>query len=164
MKMKSLFLATALLFVSSAVAAQVDSVGSDGDKETVCLGAHPEIDPEFPGGIDSLYAYLCRNVSYPAEARDSNITGKVYVTFVVERDGSISNPKILRDIGGGCGAAVVEAVKNMPRWKPGRQGREPVPVQFNLPVNFSLDEDDDPETKDMTREEKCLYRMTHRKQ
>ncbi|MBO4587062.1 MAG: energy transducer TonB [Bacteroidales bacterium] len=158
---KRLLIATVMLLVGFFAVAQNDSV--DTNDQTMVF--HPfTVDPEFPGGIDSLYAYLCRNVSYPAEARDSNITGKVCVTFVVERDGSISNPKILRDIGGGCGAAVVEAVKNMPRWKPGRQGREPVPVQFNLPVNFSLDEDDDPETKDMTREEKCLYRMTHRKQ
>ena len=122
------------------------------------------VDPEFPGGIDSLYAFLCRNVSYPAEARDSNITGKVYVSFVVERDGVVSDVKVIKDIGGGCGDAVVEAVKNMPRWTPGREGGEAVRVQFKLPVNFSLDEDDDPETKDMTREEKCLYHFIQRKQ
>ncbi len=159
MKMKSLFFATVLLFVSSAVAAQVDSVGSDGDKETVCFG--PEVDPEFPGGMDSLYAYLCRNVSYPAEARDSNITGKVFVSFTIERDGSVTDVKILRDIGGGCGAAVVEAVKNMPRWKPATQYGKPIRMQFNLPVNFSLEDEEDPETAGMTREQKCLYRFLH---
>lgn len=160
MRMKSLFLATALLFVSSAVAAQVDGVGADGDKETVCFGAHP-VDPEFPGGMDSLYAYLCRNVSYPAEARDSNITGKVFVSFTIERDGSVTDVKILRDIGGGCGAAVVEAVKNMPRWKPATMQGKPISMQFSLPVNFSLEDEKDPETAGMTREQECLYRFLH---
>ena len=150
----------ALLLVGSALAAQVDSVGSD-DNEGVIFGAHPEVSPEFPGGMDSLYAYLCHNVSYPAEARDSNITGRVVVSFAIDRDGSVCNVNVLRDIGGGCGAAVVEAVKAMPKWKPGHQRGKPIRTQFTLPVNFSLEEDEDPETKDMTREEKCLYHYKH---
>jgi hypothetical protein len=69
--------------------------------------------------------------------------------------------KILRDIGGGCGAAVVEAVKNMPRWKPATLYGKPIRMQFNLPVNFSLEDEEDPETAGMTREQKCLYRFLH---
>lgn len=95
-----------------------------------------EQDPEFPGGMDSLNAWIARNLSYPEQAQD--ITGKVFVTFVVEKDGSITNPKILRDIGGGCGAEAIRVVKNMPRWNPGKQRGKPVRVQFNLPINFSL--------------------------
>ena len=139
------------------MAAQSDTVDSGID-----YFCHTK-DPEFPGGLEALYEYLCRNVSYPAEARDSIITGKVYVSFDVDIDGSISNVKILKDIGGGCGEAVVEALKNMPRWRPAMAGGKPVRETFYLPVSFSLEEDDDPETKDMTREEKCLYRITHRK-
>ena len=60
-----------------------------------------ENDPEFPGGKEALYKYLRDNIKLPQLARDNNITGIVYVTFVVERDGSISNPRILRGIGGG---------------------------------------------------------------
>ncbi len=63
---------------------------------------------------------------------------KVYVTFVVEKDGSISNPKLLRDIGFGCGAEAIRVVKAMPKWNPGKQRGKPVRVQFNLPVSFSL--------------------------
>ncbi len=88
-----------------------------------------ENDPEFPGGMEALYKYLAQNIKYPQLARDNGITGKVYVTFVVERDGSIANPKVLRDIGGGCGQEAIRVVKSMPKW---------TPVQFNLPVNFSL--------------------------
>lgn len=97
-----------------------------------------ENDPEFPGGMEALYKYLAQNIKYPQLARDNNITGKVYVTFVVERDGSIANPRVLRDIGGGCGQEAIRVVKSMPKWTPGKQRGKAVRVQFNLPVNFSL--------------------------
>lgn len=97
-----------------------------------------ETDPEFPGGIDSMYAWIERNLRYPTLARNNKIEGKVYVTFVVGKDGSISNAKILCDIGGGCGAEVIRIVNQMPRWIPGKQRGKPVCVQFNLPVNFQL--------------------------
>ena len=97
-----------------------------------------ENEPEFPGGMEALYKYLAQNIKYPQLARDNGITGKVYVTFVVERDGSIANPKILRDIGGGCGAEAIRVVKAMPKWTPGKQRGKAVRVQFNLPVNFNL--------------------------
>ena len=97
-----------------------------------------ENDPEFPGGMEALYKYLAQNIKYPQLARDNGITGKVYVTFVVERDGSIANPKVLRDIGGGCGQEAIRVVKSMPKWTPGKQRGKAVRVQFNLPVNFSL--------------------------
>lgn len=94
--------------------------------------------PEFPGGAEALYKYLSQNIKYPQLARDNNITGKVFVTFVVEKDGSIANPRILRDIGGGCGAEAVRVVKSMPKWTPGKQRGRSVRVQFNLPVSFQL--------------------------
>jgi protein TonB len=97
-----------------------------------------ENDPEFPGGMDALYKYLAENIKYPQLARDNGITGKVFVTFVVERDGSIANVKLLRDIGGGCGAEAIRVVKSMPKWNPGKQRGKAVRVQFNLPVNFTL--------------------------
>ena len=97
-----------------------------------------ENEPEFPGGMEALYKYLAQNIKYPQLARENNITGKVYVTFVVEKDGSIANPKVLRDIGGGCGAEAIRVVKAMPKWNPGKQRGKAVRVQFNLPVNFNL--------------------------
>ncbi|MBQ7280009.1 MAG: energy transducer TonB [Bacteroidales bacterium] len=97
-----------------------------------------ENDPEFPGGMDALYKYLSSNIKYPAIAKENNITGRVYVTFVVEKDGSIANPRILRDIGGGCGQEAIRVVKSMPKWTPGKQRGKAVRVQFNLPVSFNL--------------------------
>lgn len=97
-----------------------------------------ESEPEFPGGMEALYKYLAQNIKYPQLARENGITGKVYVQFVVEKDGSIANPRILRDIGGGCGAEAIRVVKAMPKWSPGKQRGKAVRVQFNLPVNFNL--------------------------
>ena len=97
-----------------------------------------ENDPEFPGGIEALYKYIGENIKYPPTARQSSIEGKVYVTFVVEKDGSIANAKVLRDIGGGCGQEALRVVKSMPNWKPGRQHGNAVRVQFNLPISFNL--------------------------
>ena len=97
-----------------------------------------ENDPEFPGGMEALYKYLRENIKYPELAKQNNITGKVYVTFVVERDGSIANPRVLKDIGGGCGQEAIRVVKSMSKWTPGKQRGKSVRVQFNLPVNFNL--------------------------
>lgn len=97
-----------------------------------------EEDPEFPGGLDALSKYLGENIKYPALAKENNIEGRVFVSFVVEKDGRVANVKILRDIGGGCGAEAVRVVKAMPKWKPGKQRGKPVRTQFNLPVQFGL--------------------------
>lgn len=97
-----------------------------------------EDDPEFPGGLEALSKYLGENIKYPQLAKENNITGRVFVTFVVEKDGSVANVKVLRDIGGGCGAEAVRVVKAMPKWKPGKQRGKAVRTQFNLPVSFNL--------------------------
>lgn len=94
--------------------------------------------PEFPGGDEDRVKYLHDNVKYPQTAREVGISGTVYVTFVVNRSGKISDVRILRGIGGGCDEEAVRVVKNMPSWKPGKQNGEAVPVQYNLPIKFTL--------------------------
>jgi TonB family protein len=96
--------------------------------------------PEFPGGQDEMVKYLVANIKYPDEAKTKGITGTVFVTYVVETDGSISTVKILRGIGGGCDEEAIRVVSGMPKWKPGKQRGENVRVQFNLPIKFSLDD------------------------
>lgn len=94
--------------------------------------------PEYPGGEDSLYAFLARNIKYPTEARDKGTTGVVIVKFVVEKDGSVSGIKVLRDIGDGCGQEAIRVLQLMPRWKPARQSGKPVRCEFTLPIMFKL--------------------------
>jgi len=96
--------------------------------------------PEFPGGDQNMRKFLRDNIRYPMMARESGITGTVYVTFVVSATGQISDVKLLRGIGGGCDEEAVRVVRTMPAWIAGRQTGKPVPVQFNLPIKFSLNQ------------------------
>ena len=100
-----------------------------------------EVQPEFPGGMDSMYAFIQKNLIYPEKAKAEGIEGRVFVQFVIEKDGSISNILIKRAIGGGCEEAAVEMIKNMPKWKPGKQRGKPVRFQFVLPIKFELPKD-----------------------
>ena len=97
-----------------------------------------EDQPGFPGGDGALMQYLQQNLRYPTMAREAGIQGTVFVTFVVERDGSISDVRILRGVGGGLDEEAVRVVRGMPRWTPGRQRGQAVRVQFNLPIRFVL--------------------------
>lgn len=98
----------------------------------------PEIMPEFPGGEQALYAFLYSQIKYPPLARELNIQGRVFIGFIIEKDGSVSNVHVMRGIGGGCDEEAVRAVSNMPRWNPGRMGTQPVRVTYSLPVVFKL--------------------------
>lgn len=95
--------------------------------------------PIFSGGENELYKYVASSVVYPTVAKESGITGTVIVTFIVEKDGSVTNVKILKGIGGGCDEEALRVVKAMPKWSPGKQDGKPVRVQFNLPIRFSLE-------------------------
>jgi protein TonB len=94
--------------------------------------------PAFPGGVEALFNYLGQNIEYPDMAKDARVEGKVYITFVVDRDGSIADVKVLRGIGGGCDEEAIRVVKGMPKWEPGEQRGKSVRVQYNLPINFVL--------------------------
>lgn len=94
--------------------------------------------PSFPGGDESRVKFLMENIKYPQMARESGIAGTVYVTFVVERDGSVTDVKVLRGIGGGCDEEAVRVIQAMPKWNPGKQRGKPVRVQFNMPIKFTL--------------------------
>ena len=99
-----------------------------------------EQDPEFPGGIDSLCSFLARNLKWPCK-NDCDCFGKVYVTFIIEEDGSITNGEILRDLCPSCcpfGEEALRVVGLMPKWNPGLVNGVPVRVRFNLPINFTL--------------------------
>lgn len=106
-----------------------------------------ENNPQFPGGEKARQKYLQENIYYPKEAREKGIEGIVYITFIVEKDGSISNVEVLRghEL---LAEEAIRVVKAMPRWQPGTQRGKPVRVQFNMPVRFSLNSGDSkPENK-----------------
>ena len=94
--------------------------------------------PAFPGGEQKLMEYVGKNIKYPQIARESGIQGRVFVGFVVEPDGSVSNVKLLRGIGGGCDEEAMRVIKNMPKWIPGKQRGKAVRVSYQIPVMFRL--------------------------
>jgi len=99
-----------------------------------------EVMPEFPGGMDSLFSFLGANIVYPKWEKKNNIQGKVYVNFVIEKDGAVNDIKILRSVEGSKNfdAEVIRVMKLMPKWIPGKQKGEVVAVQYNLAIKFSL--------------------------
>ena len=94
--------------------------------------------PGFPGGEAARIKYLNENIKYPQMARESGIQGRVFVTFVVEKNGKVTDVRVLRGIGGGCDEEAVRVIKNMPNWNAGKQRGKPVRVQFNMPILFKL--------------------------
>jgi protein TonB len=97
-----------------------------------------EDQPEFPGGIGAFYKYVATNLRYPAQARRMGIAGKVFVQFVVEKDGRLTDVQILKGIGAGCDEEALRVIKKSKAWKPGRQRGRPVKVRMIIPINFRL--------------------------
>ena len=116
-----------------------DAKLEDEDEVFISVGGIEDT-PIFPGGDKAMYEFLAKNLKYPQAAKDSNIQGTVYVQFVVEKDGSIVESKVLRDIGGGCGKEALRVVKLMPKWIPRKQGGKQVRSEFTLPIVFQYED------------------------
>ena len=97
-----------------------------------------EVMPEFPGGEQAMYDFVNKNVVYPEEAKEKEIAGRVIVSFIIEKDGSINEAKVVQGIGGGCDEEAVRVVKAMPKWKPGTEKGKPVRVHYMMPFTFKL--------------------------
>ncbi|TDQ09285.1 M56 family metallopeptidase [Pedobacter metabolipauper] len=97
-----------------------------------------ETQPSFPGGVTKFYEYLKNTVKYPIMAQEANIQGKVYLSFVVERDGALTDIKVDRRLGGGTDEEAVRVLKKSPKWIPGIQNGRTVRVKYNIPISFSL--------------------------
>ena len=94
--------------------------------------------PVFPGGAGKMMEYIAKNIVYPTYAIENGIQGRVFVTFVVERDGSISNVKAMRGIGFGCDEEAIRVIQSMPKWKPARQRGETVRCSYTIPIVFKM--------------------------
>ncbi|GMT46243.1 MAG: hypothetical protein IEMM0006_2075 [bacterium] len=94
--------------------------------------------PEYPGGVQARVKFLASHLQYPEDAMKNGVSGKVYVGFVVERDGSISHIKVLKGIGYGCDSEAMQVVAQMPKWKPGLINGKPVRVRYTLPFTFNI--------------------------
>ena len=94
--------------------------------------------PAFPGGMEAMSQFISSNIKYPADAKKQKVDGRVLVNFVVEKDGSITEVKVIKPAFPSLDAEAIRVVKAMPKWKPGYQNGQAVRVQFTMPINFSL--------------------------
>lgn len=97
-----------------------------------------EKQPLFPGGLEKFYAYLSKSIRYPAVAAEQGIQGKVFVSFVVEKNGDLTDIEVVRKLGGGTDEEAMRVLKASPRWIPGVQNGKEVRVKYNIPISFSL--------------------------
>ena len=97
-----------------------------------------EDQPEFPGGTAALLEYLRKNIKYPAICRENNIQGRVLVTFIVNKDGAIVDPEVVKSVNPSLDKEALRVISTMPNWKPGSQRGKPVRVKYTVPVNFRL--------------------------
>ena len=101
-----------------------------------------EVPPRFPGGEIELMKFISRNVKYPAEARDKHVQGRVILTFIVEKDGSISNVRVARPVDPSLNAEAIRVVQSMPKWEPAKQRGQAVRVRYTVPIQFRLQGDE----------------------
>lgn len=117
-----------LMLFSTQTQAQEEQTESN---ENIYNTAGIKVQPEFPGGMTEFYKYISQNYKTPNIKR---LKGKVYVAFIIEKDGNLSDIKVIRDIGHGTGAEAVRILKACPAWKPGEMNGEKVRVQYSLPI------------------------------
>jgi protein TonB len=130
---------------------EIEDVEADVDAEVEIVDIEEDIEegesqifvraetmPSFPGGLKAMYKFLGKRTKYPTIALENGIQGRVFVGFVVDKDGSITNVKILRPVDPYLDKEALRVVKSMPKWSPGRQGSKTVRVSYTVPVNFTL--------------------------
>ena len=156
----SMFVLLLFTFVFSANAQETNENGTkltSGSGEVFKFENLTE-EPQFPGGNEARVRYLMENIHYPKEAKEKHMQGTVYVTFVIEKDGSITNVKVLKGVCPSLDNEAVRVIKAMPRWSPGKAKGETVRVQYNMPIRFilgeSVNDDSGKSAKQLRKEEK----------
>lgn len=126
-----------------AVAQQPDTLRMDTIEkvaEDIEIFGMVEEMPSFPGGEVKLVEYIAKNLNYPQEAIEKGIEGRVFVGFIIDVDGSVTDVKLLRGIGGGCDEEAIRVIKSLPKWRPAKQNGVFSRVSYQIPVNFKLDD------------------------
>jgi len=112
-----------------------DAAGDGGGEQ---IYTFVEQSPEFPGGQEALMKYIARNIKYPESARRMGIEGTVYISFVINKEGKVSDITVMKGISKDCDEEAVRVIGTLPDWKPGKQNGMPVLVRFSLPIRFKL--------------------------
>lgn len=125
-----LFLLAPVIFFTKCKPAEDNTIYTQVDQE-----------PEYPGGIDQFYNFLSDNIEYPLEERENNVQGKVFISFVVEKDGSLGTFEILRGVSRHINNESIRVLKLSPKWKPAIKNKKPVRMQYTVPISFTLQEE-----------------------
>lgn len=128
--MKNIFFLILAFFSFQIVSAQ--NVANDNN---LYSGSGLDVKPEFPGGVEAFYKFISTNYKTP---NVSKLAGKVFVSFVIEKDGSLTDIKVIRDIGNGTGEEAIRVLKESPKWIPGEQNGKKVRVLFSIPIKIEL--------------------------
>lgn len=128
--MKRILLLAITFFAIQMISAQATTKVANDSVHNI---AGIEVKPDFPGGMGEFYKYFAKNYQTPNVKR---LNGKVYVTFVIERDGGIVDIKVLRDIGYGTGEEAIRVLNKSPKWLPGEQDGKKVRCSFTLPITI----------------------------
>lgn len=132
MKPSLIIIVAFVCLCSAAKAQQSDTTANSRVFTTV------QVDPSFPGGIVKFFSYLKTNLKYPDEAHKNDVQGKVLVTFVVERNGSLTDIRVVKSLSAETDAEALRLMKDCPKWNPGTQNGNPVRVQYTLPIPFPI--------------------------
>ena len=136
MKVKFVIMVALMLGAFSAVCNAQDN---GAVKKEPMAFSDVEVKPEYPGGDAALMMFIADNTQYPDSAKANGIYGRVFVQFVIDEKGAVTNVKVLRGVDPSLDAEAVRVVKSMPKWKPGYSGGKPVPVIYQAPINFKMD-------------------------
>ncbi len=133
--MKTLIILITTIFLSSFSASNLYSQ-ENSDQKTY---DKVEVKPEYPGGMKALGQFFSENIKYPEAAKKKGISGKVYISFVIDKKGNITKAELKKGIGHGCDEEALRIVNLMPNWAPGKNKGKAVKVSMVLPVEFKLD-------------------------
>ena len=134
--MKKLFLLTTVMLLSLFTC-----VAQEQPEDTI-INTFVEVFPEYPGGPNALNSFLSQVIEYPEAARIQGITGTVLVGLVIEKDGSVSNVRVVVPLSPALDEAAVQGIQKMPKWKPGTVDGKPVRTDFRIPITFSMSKSD----------------------
>jgi len=123
---------------SAKTSTGIDDPKKGNDNSNFVFHGWVEVMPSFPGGEMEMMKYLSKNLKYPEQAKDAEAQGTVLISFVVDKEGQISNPNVKRGIGYGCEEEAIRVIKNMPLWSPGKMNGQKVNVEYVLPIRFTL--------------------------
>lgn len=141
MKKLCLLLATMLLFVCAPMLSMAQEEATEEDN--TIYSAYDEA-PVFKGGTVGISQFVGTNLKFPKKARKNNVTGDVVVEFVIEKDGSVGDVNITQSLTPECDQAVVDMVKKMPKWTPGKKDNKDVRVLYTMPISFKFDDGSTP--------------------